>query len=131
MSASFSSLPTRWGLHETEMLNVESGIGLLHVVDIGIQSGVYTIEFIPFDASFSGYKPIDSKSPIRFFGRVDVNNDGNYSEPLQDLTDLYIQLGRLVTAGSTHDPPHLEINVAMLPNSGIRLEAVGYYTPNP
>ena len=118
------------GFQEAEMLNVEPGIGLLHVVDIGIHSGIYTIEFVPFDASFSGYKPIDSESPIRFFGRVDANGDGNYSEPLQDLTGVFIQLDRLVTAGSAHEPPYLEIIVVVPADSGIKLEAIGYYTPN-
>ncbi len=118
------------GLHEAEMLDVEPGIGLLHVVDIGIQSGIYTIEFTPFDPSFSGYKSIDPESPIRFFGRVDVDVDGNYFEPLQDLTGVFIQLDRLVIAGSTHDPPYLEIAVSVPADSGIKLEAIGYYTPN-
>ena len=119
------------GFQGTETLNVEPGIGFADFADGGIHhSGVYAIEFMPFDASFSLYKPIDSESPIRFFGRVDVNSDGNYSEPLQDLTDLVIQLGRLVTAGSTHDPPYLEINVSVPQDSSIKLEAIGYYTPN-
>ncbi len=118
------------GLQGTETLNVEPGIGFADFADGGIHhSGVYAIEFMPFDASFSGYKSIDSESPIRFFGRLDANNDENYSEPLQDLTDLFIQLGRLVTAVSTHDPSYLEINVSVPQDSSIKLEAVVYYTP--
>ena len=117
-------------IQENEMLNVEPDIELIHELGDGMWSGIYTIGFVPFDASFSGYKPIESKNPIRFFGRVDANGDGIYSEPLQDLTGTFIQVGRLVTAGSAHEPPYLEIIVVVPADSGIKLEAIGYYTSN-